>query len=208
MLKEDWVAPHKCGLRTWEVDSAEKEQFKLNNTGTRNKVTENTGIWYSEAYSNCFGRLKVSNSFINWTRFILKRVYYTAARYSVNLFQWYRNSFLVLFLIIRTKWNFLTRLSYRPMSPLFHHCLRNTLQSQGTTGRKLVSHSNIKGFCLSRAAPARNPSQRSSQLKITFQGARTWKFKHAQKQTWTKLIDVIVLTCIYSITIDFNTREH
>ena len=78
MLKEDWIAPHKYGFRMQEVSSAEKEQIKLNTTSTRtteSKVTENTGIWYSEA-SNCFGRLKIPNSFINWTRFILKSTLY------------------------------------------------------------------------------------------------------------------------------------
>lgn len=109
MLKEDWVAPHKYGLRMREVNSAEKETFELNATSTRaivSEVTENTGIWCSEVASNCFGRLKIRNSIINWTRFILKRVYYTAARNSMNLFRWYRNSFLVLFPVIRKKVRF------------------------------------------------------------------------------------------------------
>lgn len=47
MLKEDWVAPHKYGLRMREVNSAEKETFELNATSTRaivSEVTENTGI--------------------------------------------------------------------------------------------------------------------------------------------------------------------
>lgn len=76
-------------LKMWEVNSAEKEQFKLNINSRRmtmSNVTENTTIWYFETSSNCFGRLKIPISFINWTRLILKRVHYTAARNNMNLF--------------------------------------------------------------------------------------------------------------------------
>lgn len=67
------------------------------------------------------------------------------------------------------------------MSPFFHHCLRNTLQSQGTTGRKLVSHSNMQRLLFKQGSTSQKPFPKEFSAENHFPGGQDLKIQACTK---------------------------